>query len=108
MALRFALLTAAALVIGTSFSPASAQSAWYGEEPGVQAPSAPPPDQIETPPAPPGVTWIWKPGHWRLKDNRWVWEPGKYVERPAPTAVWVPGHWVYRPWGYVFVPGHWL
>ena len=108
MSIRFALLVAAALALGSSLSPAHAQPAWYGEEPVAQAPGAPPPDQMETPPPPPGATWLWKAGHWRLKHEQWVWEPGKYVERPAPAAVWVPGHWVSRPFGYVFVPGHWL
>ena len=110
MSLRLPLLIAVALLLGASLAPlrAHAQPAWYGEEPVAQAPSAPPPDQMETPPPPPGATWLWKPGHWRLKHEQWVWEPGKYIERPAPAAVWVPGHWVSRPFGLVFVPGHWL
>ena len=108
MLIRFAFLILASAVFVASVSPASAQAVYYGEEPMAQAPSAPPPDQVEAPPPPPGPAWVWKPGHWRLKHNKWVWEPGKYIAQPSPAAVWVPDHWVARGYGYVFVPGHWL
>ena len=77
----------------------------------VIAPSAPPPPQVESIPAPPvaeAQTMYWRPGHWMWTGANWSWSPGQYVQRPEPTAVWSPGHWAQRPdGGYVWVDGHW-
>jgi len=80
----------------------------------IVAPSAPPPPQTETIPAPPTtatVTTYWQPGHWNWNGSSWVWVDGSYMQRvqqPDSAAVWVPGQWNQQAGGgYVWVTGHW-
>lgn len=80
--------------------PASAQTI-------VVAPTAPPPPQVETIPAPPASIDVWTPGHWSWSGTNWAWVQGQYMARPAPQATWVPGHWEGQSTGYVWVAGHW-
>ncbi len=71
------------------------------------APFAPPPQQVETPPAPPSPLAIWQPGHWSWSGGQYVWITGQYVQRPTPTANWVPGYWQQGPNGWVWTEGRW-
>ena len=105
--------TASVLLAGAAILPAHAQVQVIAPAP-VQsseviiAPNAPPPPRVETIPAPPAQTMLWRPGHWMWTGANWSWQQGEYVQRPEPTAVWEPGHWSQRPdGGYVWVDGHW-
>jgi hypothetical protein len=71
------------------------------------APFAPPPPQVESPPAPPSPLAVWQPGHWRWSGGQYVWVPGRYVQRPTSSANWVPGYWQQGPNGWIWTEGRW-
>jgi hypothetical protein len=76
----------------------------------IIAPTAPPPPQVETIPAPPMTTpgMVWQQGNWTYQNGNWVWVPGAYVARPQTYSVWMPGQCIQNSDGqYVWQPGHW-
>ena len=44
---------------------------------------APPAALVEALPPPPGVYYVWRPGHWRWDGFRYAWVKGHYVRRFA-------------------------
>jgi hypothetical protein len=68
----------------------------------------PPAIIAETPPPPPGPTYVWIGGHWRWNGHKYVWVSGHYSLPPPPLAKWVPGHWVESARGWYWVEGHWV
>lgn len=89
-------LTAVAAVILTS----CAGGTYVSTEP-------PAPRIEERPPAPPGKTATWIPGHWEWKQSNWVWRSGHWA-RTEPGKTWVSGHWERKsPNKWKWVKGHW-
>lgn len=55
----------------------------YAPPPGPLPLPPPPAPVVETVPPPPGVYYVWRPGHWVWNGFRYVWRRGHYVARPA-------------------------
>jgi len=76
----------------------------------VAQPPPPPPRAAEyvppPPPGPPGVVYVWQPGHWRWNGHEYVWHHGLWEPRPPKAVEWIAPHWESRPGGWVFIEGH--
>src|SRR5579864_6730428 len=63
---------------------------------GVVAPTQPPPNIEETPPAdrPAGDQFVWVPGYWSWdrERNNYIWVSACWRSAP-PNMSWVPGYW---------------
>ena len=70
----------------------------------AQAPTAPPPVQVEKPPPSPGPQFVWIAGHWAWQGGRWAWVPGRWVEA---QGAWIPGRYQQTRQGWVYVEGRW-
>ena len=70
----------------------------------AQAPTAPPPPQVEKPPPSPGPQFVWIAGHWAWQGGRWAW-----VARPLGGGAGRvdPGRYQQTPQGWVYVEGRW-
>ena len=77
---------------------------------GLVAPSEPPADVEETPPAeqPEGGNMIWVPGYWAWDADRrsFIWISGCWRVVP-PNTYWVPGYWTQAAGGWAWVAGYW-
>lgn len=77
---------------------------------GVLAPSQPPADICELPPAekPQGSGYVWAPGYWNWDSERkdFIWISGCWRLAP-PGATWMPGSWVRVTDGWRWVEGYW-
>jgi hypothetical protein len=104
--------TAAMLLIAGCASPpptnvgpqvATADTTYAG-----QPTQAPPDNQKDVIPSPPGprTLWYFIPGHWAWR-GQWVWVQGHWRPRPHPGDIWLPGKWVQQGNVYVWQKGHW-
>ncbi|MEW6443873.1 MAG: hypothetical protein AB1640_23255 [bacterium] len=77
---------------------------------GLVAPTEPPPDIVENPPAerPAGHQYVWVPGYWGwdAERNGYIWISGCWRAAP-PNRYWVPGYWYRTDEGWEWVPGFW-
>jgi len=77
---------------------------------GLAAPTQPPPDILEKPPAdrPAGRRFVWVPGYWAWDPQRqgYVWLSGCWRAAP-PNRYWLPGYWSGTDGGWEWVPGFW-
>jgi hypothetical protein len=77
---------------------------------GLVAPTQPPPNIEETPPAekPQGEQYIWVPGYWSWDEDRnsYIWVNGCWRVAP-PNMYWVPGYWTQVSDGWEWVAGFW-
>ena len=73
-----------------------------------QPTQAPPPDQKDIIPVPPGPKTLWWfiPGYWDWR-GQWVWVPGHWRPRPHPGDIWIRAKWVQQGGVYVWQKGHW-
>ncbi|MGE3768672.1 MAG: hypothetical protein AB7L94_40855 [Kofleriaceae bacterium] len=78
------------------------------EEKTAQAPSAPPPPQVETIAVAPAPAVIWVPGYWMWNRTQWIWVPGSWQMRPSARVRWRAPEWRVRGTVHVFVPGGWI
>jgi hypothetical protein len=89
---------------------AFAQPVNLEDQTGLIAPSAPPADIREVPPAgrPAGGQFAWVPGYWAWDSdhNGYIWVSGCWRAVP-PGMSWVPGYWSQSPAGWQWVPGFW-
>lgn len=79
-------------------------------QPGIVAPSQPPANIEEVPPAdrPVGNEFVWVPGYWGWDPSRngYVWISGCWRAAP-PRMYWVPGYWTAVAGGWQWVAGFW-
>jgi hypothetical protein len=79
-------------------------------EAGLVAPSQPPPNIEEVPPAdrPQGNRYVWVPGYWSWDADRndFIWVSACWRVAP-PNMYWVPGYWTPVTGGWEWVPGFW-
>ena len=79
-------------------------------ETGLIAPSQPPPNIEEVPPAdrPQGRQFVWIPGYWSWDADRnsYIWVSACWREAP-PNKSWVPGYWSRVSEGWEWVAGFW-
>lgn len=77
---------------------------------GIVAPTEPPPDIVEQPPAerPADRRYVWVPGYWAwdLERNTYIWVSGCWRATP-PNTYWVPGYWSRTEGGWEWVTGFW-
>jgi hypothetical protein len=77
---------------------------------GLVAPTPPPAEIVERPPAerPAGRRFVWVPGYWAWDPQRagYVWVSGCWRAAP-PDRYWVPGYWSGTDRGWEWVPGFW-
>jgi hypothetical protein len=77
---------------------------------GFTAPTEPPPDIEEIPPAerPVGDHFAWVPGYWAWDTDRngYIWVSGCWRAVP-PDMYWVPGYWARASAGWQWVAGFW-
>jgi hypothetical protein len=74
----------------------------------VQAPSGPPPLQVEVATSCPVHGAIWVAGSWLWSSGSWVWVRGRWALPPSGQARWRPTLWVKLPGGTVRLdPGRW-
>jgi hypothetical protein len=77
---------------------------------GFTAPTEPPPDIEEVPPAerPAGDHFAWVPGYWAWDSDRngYIWVSGCWRAVP-PDMSWVPGYWARASAGWQWVAGFW-
>lgn len=72
------------------------------------APTAPPPQKVEAPPAAPVATVVWVPGFWQWDGGTWIWIAGAYQLRPTASLSWRAPAWQPRGNVHVLVPGAWI
>ena len=81
---------------------AFAQPVNLEDQTGLVAPTAPPADIEEVPPAerPAGEQFAWVPGYWGWDSDRneYIWVSGCWRAVP-PEMSWVPGYWTQVPGG---------
>ena len=79
-------------------------------EAGLVAPTQPPPNIEEVPPAdrPEGDNYVWVPGYWSWDADRsdYIWVSACWRVAP-PNMYWVPGYWSRVTDGWEWVPGFW-
>ncbi len=79
-------------------------------QPAVVAPTQPPANIVENPPAdkPVGDQYVWIPGYWAWDSERndYIWVSGCWRAAP-PGRYWVPGYWSQTGMGWEWVPGFW-
>ena len=79
-------------------------------QPSVVAPTQPPANIVENPPAdkPVGDQYVWIPGYWAWDSERndYIWVSGCWRAAP-PGRYWVPGYWSQTGMGWEWVPGFW-
>ena len=77
---------------------------------GFTAPTEPPPNIEEVPPAerPSGEHFAWVPGYWAWDSDRngYIWVSGCWRAVP-PDMYWVPGYWARASAGWQWVAGFW-
>ena len=77
---------------------------------GLIAPSQPPPNIEEVPPAerPEGQQFVWIPGYWSWDADRnsYIWVSACWRVAP-PNMSWVPGYWSQVSGGWEWVAGFW-
>jgi len=77
---------------------------------GFTAPTEPPPNIEEIPPAerPAGDHFSWVPGYWAWDTDRngYIWVSGCWRAVP-PDMYWVPGYWARASAGWQWVAGFW-
>ncbi|HUS28489.1 MAG TPA: hypothetical protein VMZ53_08270 [Kofleriaceae bacterium] len=72
------------------------------------APIAPPPLQVEAPPAAPVQAAVWVNGFWQWDGAKWLWVAGSWQLRPSATVSWRAATWKQRGTVHVLVPGAWI
>jgi len=76
----------------------------------VVAPTEPPMDVQEVPPAerPEGADYVWAPGYWAWDSDRqnYIWVSGCWRQAP-PKMRWVAGYWTEADGGWTWVAGFW-
>jgi hypothetical protein len=79
-------------------------------QPALVAPTQPPANITENPPAerPTGNQYVWVPGYWAWDSERngYIWVSGCWRAAP-PSRYWVPGYWSQTGMGWEWVPGFW-
>jgi hypothetical protein len=79
-------------------------------QPSLVAPTQPPANITENPPAerPTGNQFVWVPGYWAWDSDRngYIWVSGCWRAAP-PSRYWVPGYWSKTDMGWEWVPGFW-
>jgi hypothetical protein len=89
---------------------AFAQPVDMENQPGLVAPTEPPNDIEEIPPAerPAGDQFIWVSGYWAWDSDRndYIWVSGCWREAP-PGMSWIPGYWTEAQGGWRWVQGFW-
>jgi hypothetical protein len=79
-------------------------------EAGVVAPTEPPANIQEVPPAdrPQGGNYVWVPGYWAWDSERngYIWVSACWRFAP-PKMYWVPGYWAQVRGGWEWVAGFW-
>jgi hypothetical protein len=77
---------------------------------GLIAPTEPPANIDEVPPAerPAGDQFVWVPGYWAWDSDRngYIWVSGCWRAAP-PDMYWVPGYWAKTAGGWQWVAGFW-
>ncbi|NVB77466.1 MAG: BcpO-related WXXGXW repeat protein [Kofleriaceae bacterium] len=75
----------------------------------VEAPVAPPPLKVETPPSTPAVSvnLVWTPGYWAWNGSAYIWIEGAWRIPPQVNARWIAPTWSPRRGRLVLVPGGW-
>ena len=77
---------------------------------GLVAPTLPPANIVENPPAdrPAGAQFVWIPGYWSWDSERnsYIWISGCWRAAP-PNMYWVPGYWAKVPEGWEWIAGFW-
>lgn len=75
----------------------------------VEAPVAPPPMKMETPPSAPAASAsvVWTPGYWAWNGNAYIWIEGAWRIPPHADVRWVAPTWIPRRGRLVLVPGGW-
>ena len=77
---------------------------------GLTAPTQPPPNIEEVPPAerPAGDHFVWVPGYWSwdADRNNYIWVSACWRAVP-PNMAWVPGYWSQVANGWEWVAGFW-
>ena len=77
---------------------------------GLVAPTQPPANIVENPPAerPSGGQFVWIPGYWAWDSERsgYIWVSGCWRAAP-PKMSWMPGYWAKTPEGWQWVAGFW-
>jgi YXWGXW repeat-containing protein len=73
----------------------------------IYVPGAPPPVQVEVMGTAPGPDFIWIHGYHRWNGNGYVWQSGRWERRPHAKAVWVDGKWNHTSKGWYWRDGHW-
>lgn len=78
---------------------------------GFEAPTEPPANIEEVPPAerPAGDQFVWVPGYWAWDSERdgYIWVSGCWRATP-PGMYWIPGYWAKTAEGWQWVPGFWM
>ena len=89
---------------------AFAQPVNLEDQAGLVAPTAPPANIEEVPPAerPAGDQFAWVPGYWAWDSDRngYIWVSGCWRAAP-PSMSWVPGYWAKAAGGWQWVAGFW-
>ena len=79
-------------------------------QPSLIAPSRPPPNIDEVPPAerPQGEQFVWIPGYWSWDADRagYIWVSACWRLAP-PGMSWVPGYWSQLSAGWEWISGFW-
>jgi hypothetical protein len=77
---------------------------------GLVAPTEPPANIVENPPAdkPAGGQFVWVPGYWAWDSERndYIWVSGCWRAAP-PNMYWVPGYWAKVTQGWQWIAGFW-
>jgi hypothetical protein len=80
------------------------------DQTGLLAPTEPPANIEEVPPAvrPAGEQFEWVPGYWAWDSDRkgYIWVSGCWRAVP-PSMYWVPGYWAKAAGGWQWVAGFW-
>ena len=89
---------------------AFAQPVSLEDQTGLVAPTPPPTNIEEVPPAerPAGGQFVWVPGYWAWDSDRngYIWVSGCWRATP-PGMQWVPGYWAKAVGGWQWVAGFW-
>jgi hypothetical protein len=89
---------------------AFAQPVDLEDQTGFLAPTEPPANIEEVPPAerPAGEQFAWVPGYWAWDSDRngYIWVSGCWRAVP-PNTYWVPGYWAKAAGGWQWVAGFW-
>jgi hypothetical protein len=67
----------------------------------------PPPPVVEVIGRPPGMEYVWIPGHHEWRGRDYVWISGRYEMPARGFRRYEPGRWVNSRSGWYWVEGRW-